>query len=147
LVFGARIAFDIALSLKKDKKIISDRRRPILIDSSARRKIQEIMSREAGVVRSKESLTRAKHELSKLRDLRSEDPHTDTWETTNLLLLAETIVSAALAREESRGSHWREDYPSSDDAWLVRIEEWLVDGQLHSRCAPLSINEGLEWRW
>ncbi len=147
LVFGARIAFDIALSLKKDKKIISDRRRPILIDSSARRKIQEIMSREAGVVRSKESLTRAKHELSKLRDLRSEDPHTDTWETTNLLLLSETIVSAALAREESRGSHWREDYPSSDDAWLVRIEEWLVDGQLHSRCAPLSINEGLEWRW
>ncbi len=147
LVFGARIAFDIALSLKKDKKIASDRRRPILVDPSARRKIQEVMSREAGVVRSRESLTRAKEELHKLRDLRSKDPHTASWETTNLLLLAEAIVSAALMREESRGSHWREDFPASDDAWLVRIEEWLIDGELHSRLAPLSITEGLEWRW
>lgn len=147
LVFGSRIAFDIALSLKKDKKIAPDRRRPILIDPSARRKIQEVMSREAGVVRSKASLNRAKDELFKLRELQSEDPHTASWETTNLLLLAETIVSAALLREESRGSHWREDFPSSDDAWLVRIEEWLVDGQLHSRHAPLSVSEGVEWRW
>lgn len=147
LVFGARIAFDIALSLKKDKKVAVDRRRPILIDPSMRRKIQEVMSREAGVVRSKESLTRAKEELLKLREHRSEDPHTASWETTNLLLLAEAIVSAALTREESRGSHWREDFPLSDDAWLVRIEEWLVDGDLHSRVAPLSISEGQEWRW
>ena len=105
------------------------------------------MSREAGVVRSRESLTRAKDELHNLRDLRSEDPHTASWETTNLLLLAEAIVSAALMREESRGSHWREDFPVSDDAWLVRIEEWLIDGELHWRLAPLSITGGLEWRW
>lgn len=150
LVFGARIAFDIALSLKKGKQIAPDRRMPILVAASARRSIQEVMSREAGVVRSRESLERAKKELESISTQSSDDPHTASWETTNLLLLAKAIVSAALIREESRGSHWREDFPSSDDAWLVRIEEWLADRELHSRLAPLTLHENeasRDWRW
>jgi L-aspartate oxidase len=147
LVFGARIAFDIAISIRRDKSVAPDRRKPILIDASARRRIQEAMSRGAGVVRSKESLTRAQAELHAIRALESTDAHTASWETTNLLLLAEAIVEAALKREESRGSHWREDFPSRDDRWLVRIEEWLVDGELRSTTAPLTVHESGERRW
>jgi len=33
-----------------------------------------------------------------------------------LLGLAETILVSALARQESRGAHFREDYPERDDA-------------------------------
>ena len=147
LVFGARIAFDIALSLKREKKIVPDRRKPILIDASARRRIQEAMSRGAGVVRSKESLERTLAELKEIRAITSKDPHTASWETTNLLLLSEAIVAAALMREESRGSHWREDFPESDDRWLTRIEEWLVEGVLHAKRAPLTLHDSSDWRW
>jgi succinate dehydrogenase/fumarate reductase flavoprotein subunit len=43
-------------------------------------------------------------------------------ETENLLLTAELMARAALLREESRGSHFREDFPARDDGrWLVNI--------------------------
>ncbi|MGA1706547.1 MAG: L-aspartate oxidase [Candidatus Nanopelagicaceae bacterium] len=147
LVFGARIAFDIALSIKREKKIATDRRRPLLIDAKARRRIQEAMSRGAGVVRSESSLKKVAAELREVRSLTSTDAHTASWETTNLLLLAEAIVVAALKREESRGSHWREDFPNSESKWLVRIEEWLVDVHLNSTLSPLTVHESGDRRW
>jgi len=144
LVFGSRIAFDIALSLKRDRKVVKDLRKPILIEASARRRIQEVMSAGAGVVRSKESLERALAELMEIRKLSSSDPFIDSWECTNLYLLAEAIVRAALLRSESRGSHWREDFSQPDDRWLVRIEEQLVAGELATSLTPLSLRSEIE---
>ena len=40
----------------------------------------------------------------------------DDWETTNLLTISTGLCAAALLREETRGSHWREDFPDRDDA-------------------------------
>ncbi len=40
----------------------------------------------------------------------------ETWETANLLLVASALVAAAAQREETRGCHWREDFPERDDA-------------------------------
>jgi fumarate reductase (CoM/CoB) subunit A len=52
-------------------------------------------------------------------------------ETENLLLVAEAMVRAALLRRESRGSHFREDYPERDDGhWLVNILWTLEGGEL-----------------
>jgi L-aspartate oxidase len=144
LVFGSRIAFDIALSLKRDRKIAKDLREPILIEASARRRIQEVMSEGAGVVRSKDSLEKALAELMEIRKMSSADPFIDSWECTNLYFLAEAIVRAALLRSESRGSHWREDFPQPDDRWLVRIEEQLVDRELISSQTPLSLRSEIE---
>jgi succinate dehydrogenase / fumarate reductase flavoprotein subunit len=43
-------------------------------------------------------------------------------ELDNLLLTAEAITLAALYREESRGTHYREDFPERDDtAWLCNV--------------------------
>ena len=43
----------------------------------------------------------------------------DALETDNLLRQATTAISSAGARTESRGAHWREDYPKRDDTgWL-----------------------------
>jgi succinate dehydrogenase / fumarate reductase flavoprotein subunit len=43
----------------------------------------------------------------------------ETLELESLLHLAETIVVSALARQESRGAHYREDFPERDDTqWL-----------------------------
>ena len=51
----------------------------------------------------------------------SSEPRIEAWESSNLYLLAEAIVRGALARTESRGSHWRTDFPLTDPAWEKRV--------------------------
>jgi L-aspartate oxidase len=138
LVFGARIAFDIALSLKRDLKISEDKRTPFLIDTQARQEIQEVMTQGVGVLRSKESLERALQELERIGKKTTTDAGIDSWETTNLFLLAKAIVLSALTREESRGSHRRDDFPETQDRWLVRLEQKLVNGEFVIKESPLT---------
>jgi L-aspartate oxidase len=48
----------------------------------------------------------------------------DGWRTVNVLTVAWLIARAALRREESRGAHYRDDYPARDDInWLRRIAD------------------------
>jgi len=49
-------------------------------------------------------------------------------ELQNLLLVGEMVGRAALLRTESRGGHYREDYPERDDANWLRAIEILRDG-------------------
>ena len=50
----------------------------------------------------------------------------DAWRHVNLLAVARLIARAALRREESRGGHFREDFPARDDLhWQVH----LIDAQ------------------
>ena len=57
----------------------------------------------------------------------SGSPSTATWEATNLVTVAAALVAAAWRREETRGSHWREDFPHARPEWvghfLARIDE------------------------
>ena len=56
---------------------------------------------------------------------------TQSWEASNLLTVSTMIAQAALRREESRGSHWRSDFPERNDSrWLVRIQGKLNEGKL-----------------
>ncbi|MGW6461068.1 L-aspartate oxidase [Streptomyces sp. NPDC055078] len=51
-------------------------------------------------------------------DDKTAEPGVESWETSNLLCVARVLTAAALAREETRGCHWREDRPDRDDsAW------------------------------
>ena len=45
-------------------------------------------------------------------------PTSAAWEATNLLTVAAALVAAAPLREETRGSHWRDDFPDRDDERL-----------------------------
>ncbi|MFD0373463.1 L-aspartate oxidase [Streptomyces sp. NPDC059071] len=91
-----------------------------LIEPEARREIQRIMTGGAGVLRSAGSLAAAADALEGLRldaeeERKAAEPGVDAWETTNLLCVARVLVAAAQAREETRGCHWREDFPDRDD--------------------------------
>jgi len=84
----------------------------------------------AGVVRSEEGLRKMQDMLGGLRERFGRSVVQDkgkvyntelmeAWELGCLLDCADTLVAAALARDESRGGHYREDHPMrDDDHWL-----------------------------
>jgi succinate dehydrogenase/fumarate reductase flavoprotein subunit len=64
--------------------------------------------------------------------LKANDPHElrHAIETKNMILNAEMKLRAGLARKESRGNHYREDYPNRDDNFLTWIKLRDVDGEM-----------------
>ena len=59
------------------------------------------------------------------------DPQPAEWETTNVHQMATIITAAAYQRQESRGGHFRTDFPTTEDAWRFRQELSLdPDGML-----------------
>ncbi len=125
LVFSARIAADIAATIPSQGIAITDNSESILIDPSARKELQWSMSKGAGVLRSSDSLVSTSDDLARIQVRKSVQPCVEAWETTNLYQLAQAIVKASLIRQETRGSHWREDFPETSNAWLKRIVQRL----------------------
>lgn len=125
LVFGARIAEDIAANLPEFEEAAAQDAFDFLLSPSIRGELQRAMSRGASVVRSEKSLRETLHTLEKLKSASTIYANLDAWETTNLYLLATAIVRSALERTESRGSHWREDYSETSGAWTKRIHQSL----------------------
>ena len=83
------------------------------------------MSQGAGVMRSQKSLKATLATLEQLGTRSSDTPGVDAWEVSNLYLLATAIVRSALEREESRGSHWRSDFPQTSADWQKRVVQRL----------------------
>jgi succinate dehydrogenase / fumarate reductase flavoprotein subunit len=95
-----------------------------------RDQLQEQMFDLAGVVRVEEGVRKMQELLGGLRERygravvqdKGKVYNTDlmeAWELSALLDCADTLVAAALARDESRGGHYREDHPlRDDDHWL-----------------------------
>ncbi len=123
LVFGAAIAADIAAQLPAQSEPSENQEATILLDSSIRLPLQLSMTEGAGVLRSESSLKETQAQLKQLSTRTSIKPDIDSWESTNLYLLATAIIQGALARQESRGSHWRSDYPLTSEAYRKRITQ------------------------
>jgi succinate dehydrogenase / fumarate reductase flavoprotein subunit len=59
-----------------------------------------------------------------------------------MLDISESIVAGSLARTESRGAHYREDYPDRDDQnWLNHTMVWKTSGGLRFDRKPVSITK------
>jgi succinate dehydrogenase / fumarate reductase, flavoprotein subunit len=102
------------------------------------REIQELMNQNAGIVRDE---TRLQHGLKRILELKEEFYSKDnilkdfkieddgnsenvilTWEVKSSLVVCEAILRSALMRQESRGAHYRSDFPNLDDEkWNVNI--------------------------
>ena len=91
-----------------------------------RRSLQQLMMNECSVFRTEKGLTEARKALRELRERygraglgyrgdRFNMELQEALELENLLDLAEVMVEGALFRRESRGAHYREDFPDRDD--------------------------------
>jgi len=98
--------------------------------AAVRTDLQQVMNDDVSVFRTQQGLERA---LEKIRDLQQRSRKIqihdysraynyeilEAWELGCLLEISEIITLSALNRTESRGAHFREDYPNRDDTnWL-----------------------------
>jgi L-aspartate oxidase len=77
-------------------------------------RVRALMWHQVGLVRNAAGLEAALRELRRMRRRRL------SLTERNLALVGELIAAAALARAESRGAHWREDAPQSNDRYAAR---------------------------
>src|SRR6266516_2446820 len=106
--------------------------------------IKAVMWNNVGIIRDEEKLTAAYQEIKRLQDeaqlLVAEDKSQlqACLEIQDMLKTAEVIVLAALERKESRGAHYRSDYPKIDAAWEKNIRIYKDnEGKLVIRVVPL----------
>ena len=127
LVFARRITNSLAAELPALREPAVDRRVPGLVDADVVPELQRVMTVGAGVIRSASGLADAGAMLEKLIEQPAGEPGTPGWEATNLVTVASALIAAASTREESRGSHWREDHPDRDDEnWSGNLDLTLA---------------------
>jgi succinate dehydrogenase / fumarate reductase, flavoprotein subunit len=117
--------------------------------SDIRVELQEVMMNKAGMFRNGDDLAALE---DKIEELRNRFTHVgvrdkgktfnmdlvETIETGYLLDVAQAIATSALAREESRGAHVRDDFPDRDDVnWLKHTLAYRTSGGLKLRYKPV----------
>ena len=141
LVFPERIVAALAAGLPQRRDPVVRPTHRGLVSQADRRPMQALMTEGVGVLRTAGSLTAALAGLSRM--VVGDHPQgrsLDAWEATNLHAISTVLAMHALAREETRGSHWREDFPDVDDErWRVRLVAVAdADGVVRSRREPVA---------
>ena len=83
--------------------------------------LQTLMWDKVGLARTGGELRQTRTELDKWRSADESNRLFTDWEDANLLLLSRAVTASALAREESRGGHYRLDYPDTNPAMAKPI--------------------------
>jgi len=89
------------------------------------KEIKEIMWRYLGIIRNKEGITTAIKEFSEIKNkfekINSTQNYLEYFKLRNILFVAQAVAISALERTESRGAHYRSDYPNEDKNWKKAI--------------------------
>lgn len=119
VVFGARVARDVASALPPlPSRNISDtapKDVSVRHDAKAQQTLRQTMSAKVGVIRDADTLSEALATIVSLERNNDGDP-----QLANMLTTAKLVTAAALARRESRGAHFRSDYPAPDETQAKR---------------------------
>ncbi len=129
VVFGHRIIERIRKLSPLGRDVLSVSSNEGRVDSPTqaiverRLKLQKVMVRYAGLRRNEETLSKGIEELKRqLPIFGSVLTKREEYEFANMLTCCLLVTESALAREESRGAHYREDYPQrSDDQWRKHL--------------------------
>jgi fumarate reductase flavoprotein subunit len=99
----------------------------------------DVMWEDAGIIRDLDSLNRAKAGMLELEAELDETgvdasnlAYNLTWHDwmnmKNLMLVSQAVIAAAVAREDSRGAHFRADFPDIRDVENSRFTKVTLDG-------------------
>ncbi|MFH1646702.1 MAG: FAD-binding protein [Chloroflexota bacterium] len=116
-----------------------------------KKQLQQVMQEDVFVFRDRPGLTKA---IEEIRELKKEVPRLSApdfkrfnleWgraiELASMMEAAEIIAESALAREESRGAHYRREFPRRDDRkWLKHTSARLEGGLLKMGTAPVVLD-------
>jgi len=104
--------------------------------AAIRSELQQQMTQSVGVFRSEPEMIKLKEKILELqqrfKDVKIDDKGAvfnldliEAYEVGNLLAFSQVIVECAIARKESRGAHYRTDFPKRDDEnWLAHTLAW-----------------------
>ncbi len=126
LVFGARAGNKMREELRKVKTEPAEKQAeysngPVEIEiEKVIQEIQNLMWQDVGIVRDAAGLRRAGQRLESLTPLLAKPQTRRGWEGLNLCQAGLLVARSALAREESRGAHFRSDFPGHDDARFLK---------------------------
>ncbi len=129
--------------------IMKGKKRPITL----KRELQRVMLENVGFVRDEKRLSFALSEIERLQEemetsisisgiRRYNTEFLDAIELRNMLTCAKFITTCAIIRKESRGAHFRLDYPEHDDKnWLKNIIIWKENGELRTSLSDITAME------
>lgn len=148
LVFAHRAAEDIVARVSADElpqlEPVLRSGLEALVPAAARPRIQGIVQDGPGVIRSAAGLMASAQALAEAPTAAHlvpdafVHPQTAEWETTNIHQVGTVLTATALERPETRGGHYREDFPLPDDAWRLRLVATLSpDGELELARTPV----------
>jgi L-aspartate oxidase len=100
---------------------LSDRQVPKAVPPPRLSTLQRLLWDKVGIIRDRESLPEAANVLAAWQKYLPEPTDRSSYELSNLVLCARLITEAALLREESRGAHFRTDFPHSLPQWQRHI--------------------------
>jgi L-aspartate oxidase len=131
VVFGARVAEDVAATMQNFRgdagKAFDFDEPPAKDDTRRIRLLRQTMAAKAGVVRDEKSLAEALAVIAEVEASRPDRP------LKNMLTAAKLIAAAAYARHESRGAHFRSDYPEANPALAKRSFFTLEEAEAIAR--------------
>lgn len=134
IVFACRIAEDVGKIHALPRLLVWPERigvedAPASADEDIVRGLRQLMSTKVGVVRDGQGLRQALVEIGEL------EKRTRGAPILNMLIAAKLVTAAALQREESRGGHYRSDFPETVAAWQHRTFITLSEAQKIARRA------------
>lgn len=146
LVFSRRIVERLAEGLPELQAPATDERSDGLIDPALMAELEQVMTEKVGVLRNAAGLGEAEVELKQLAGRAGSEAGVaagvEAWQVTNLVTISAALQKAAQLREETRGSHWREDFPERDDVrWFGHVDTVMEHGELVSTYHPNPIEE------
>jgi len=96
-----------------------------------RRTLRLAMQADAGVARDEPGLGRLANYLARADAGPGSSNGGETSELANMVLIARAVVALAATRAESRGAHWRTDYPVPRPEWRVRqVAQLMPTGEM-----------------
>ncbi|MFC1906302.1 L-aspartate oxidase [Chloroflexota bacterium] len=118
---GARLEAPAASKIMEVHHSLSERQIPQTIPILSLSALQQLHWDNVGIIRNREGLNQAANVLAAWQRSLSQPTDRTSCELNNLVLTGRLITEAALLREESRGAHFRSDFPQSSPQWQYHI--------------------------